>query len=176
MNNYKLTEIGYKILNDRSRLLANPVLTSYAENPSYDNDSIESSLRTPLSTYDVRLTRVQDRLIFIFNLKEIDFSVNYQSFTLGFKSDLSREESENDLDKLIYINADNCFSGIVDQTSDEDITKLRFKNAQFRYGTNSIIIKNIFRCNFVNSFNLENDLGISSNEQLAQMFPYYKKI
>lgn len=189
MNQYALTGQGNLILNDRTRIMANPIIKGFTENLNYsdyllsNNEELKSYLSNPISTIDVRMTQSLGKLIFVFDLQEVNFTVNYQSFILGFRNDLSQVLTEDtdtrDWENLIYINCENCFAGITEQNiGDEDIVVKRMPVSQFRYGTNSLIIENKFNCKFINDFELPKNLGtelLGVKKQLSEfnyMFKY----
>lgn len=176
MNNCLITSTASTILNDRTRLLVNPVLRSYGVSQEYDQFNL-SGLGSIRKTYDAKLINLGDRLVFIFYLNEIDFTVNFQSFTLGFKDDISRSNS-GDVSTLFYFNADNVYGGIVDQSSEEDITTERLKVSQLKLGTNSIIlpITNQFKCRFIPTTILDSDLNFDISTAFKQSFSYYENI
>jgi len=176
MNNYFLTDAGADYLYDRTRQFKTPVLFSSDTNYNMEQISGKSGIHT-IKEYDIQCFKLHDRLLFIFDLPEDSFTVNYKSFIIGFKTDISRRSNSIDFQQLIYINSDNCYGGISEATGDEDIVEKRLEVSQLKYGMNTIIIQNVFPCSFlVNT--LENDLipELNSYEQLQRMYPYYGTI
>lgn len=177
MNNYFLTDAGAEYLYDRTRQFKTPVLFSSDTNYSAGQSIGFIPSEHIIMEYDIQCFKLHDRLLFIFDLPEDSFTVNYKSFIIGFTTDISRRSNSIDFQQLIYINSDNCYGGISEATVDEDIVEKRLEVSQLKYGMNTLIIQNVFPCSFlVNT--LENDLipELNSYEQLQRMYPYYGTI
>lgn len=184
MNQYALTQYGEKYLKNRYVILGVPSV--YSSIITNNNSEIGEKSVTDMELidtyiYECKLIRLNGKLIFRFKVDEIALGLNFKSMFLGFKqsydSALTPENIE-ELKRLIYIDPDNLYNGIITQElGEESIVNRREKGAQLQYGINSIILDDIFDCTIIPDEEITCDISeLSTGTQVHNVYPYYENL